>query len=59
MQALHLRAWRIFQRANADSFELFVADDALEGRAFVEPSSIDDFELFGESDTREGVALPE
>jgi len=39
--------------AIADSFEVFVADDALEGDAAVECSSFDDFKFIGESDTRE------
>jgi len=38
----------------ANSLEVFVADDALEGGAFVERLLLDDFELIGESDTSEG-----
>ena len=43
----------------ADSSEVFVVDDALEGKAAGERHLFDDFELIGEGDTREGVALLE
>ena len=42
--------------AIADSLEVFVADDTLEGKAMGENLLFDDFELIGESDTREGGA---
>ena len=45
--------------ANADSLEVFVEDDALEGGVVAEHQPFDDFELIGESDTREGVTLLE
>ena len=43
----------------ADSVEVFVEDDALEGGAFDEYQIFDDFELFGESDIHEGEAILE
>jgi len=43
----------------ADSFEVFVEDDAFEGDAFAVRKPFDFFELIGESDTREGRALVE
>jgi len=45
--------------AIANSLEVFVADDALEGGAVGKRRLTDDFELIGESDAREGVALLE
>ena len=41
----------------ADSVEVFVEEDAFEGRAIAECRIFDDFELIRKSDTREGVAL--
>ena len=41
----------------ANSPEVFVADDALEGGTFEEHLLFDDFELVGEGDTREGRAI--
>jgi len=49
----------VLECALANSFEGFVADDALEGGVFAERPIFDDFELIGESDTREGVASTE
>ncbi len=43
----------------ADSFEVFAADDALEGGTFAESLLFDDFELTMKGDTREGVAALE
>ena len=43
----------------ADSLEVFVPDDALEGFAFGERQLFDDCELIGESDTREDGAVCE
>jgi len=43
----------------ANSLEVFVEDDALEGGAFDEHRCFEDFELIGESDTREGTAVLE
>ena len=40
----------------ANSLEVFVADDALEGGAFGERQLSNDFELIGQSDTHEGGA---
>ena len=40
----------------ANSVEVFVADDALEGGAAGQRHLFNDFELIGESDTREGAA---
>jgi len=45
--------------AMADSLEIFVEDDALEGGAFEESRLYDIFEDLGESDTLEGVATRE
>ena len=45
--------------APANSFEVFVKEDALEGGAMGENPRFDDFEIIGESDTREGEALLE
>ena len=45
-----------FECGNADIFEVFVADDALEGGAMGENLRFDDFEHIGESDTCEGGA---
>ena len=44
----------LLECALANSLEVFVADDALGGGAFVECQPFDDFEFIGESDTREG-----
>ena len=41
----------------ADSLEMFVADDALQGGAFDEHHLSDDIEVIGEGDTHEGGAL--
>jgi len=43
----------------ADSLEVFVADDALEGGAIDERRHIDAFEIIGEGDAREGEAVLE
>jgi len=43
----------------ADSLEVFVADDTLEGGASAEHQLFDDFEIIGESDTREGKGILE
>jgi len=45
--------------AATDSFDVIVADDALEGEASAKRTRCDDFELIGESDTREGRAFKE
>ena len=47
------------KRANTDSLEVFVEDDAFEGGAISEHHLFHDFELIGESDTREGEAFIE
>jgi len=49
----------IVECAVLNSFEGFVADDALEGRAKVKRNLFDDFEVIGESYIREGVAILE
>ena len=41
----------------ANSLEVFVADDVLEGGAAGERHLFDDFELIGESDTREAARV--
>ena len=46
-------------RALANSFEVFVVDDALEGSAFAERILFDGCKPIGESNTREGGALLE
>ena len=45
--------------AFADSLEVFVADDVLEGGAIVEHHKIDDLELIREGDASEGGAVLE
>ena len=45
--------------AIADSLEVFVAEDAFEGGAFMERTTFDNFELIGEGNTHEGVAFME
>ena len=47
------------ERFMTNSLEVFVADEALEGGAFVEQKLFDYFELAGKSDTREGDAFAE
>ena len=45
--------------AKANSLEVFVADDALEGGAFDERQLVDDCEIFGEGNALESVAASE
>ena len=45
--------------ASANSFEVFVADNALEGGAGVKRRHFDDLELIGESGIREGGTMLE
>jgi len=49
----------LLEYVTADSSEVFVTDDALEGDETAKRRLFDDFELIGESDTREGVAFME
>ena len=46
----------VLECASADSFEVFVADNALEGGAVDERQLFDDFELIGEVNAPEFAA---